>query len=74
MSPMPYAVDNDFFRRKALEAGPQRESFRRELGLEAGRPVILFASKLRPASAASTWSKPSSASLLPPEPIPPHIC
>ena len=47
MSPMPYAVDNDFFRRKALEAGPQRESFRRELGLEAGRPVILFASKLQ---------------------------
>jgi glycosyltransferase involved in cell wall biosynthesis len=44
---MPYAVDNDFFRRKALEAAPQRESFRRELGLEAGRPVILFASKLQ---------------------------
>jgi glycosyltransferase involved in cell wall biosynthesis len=47
MSPMPYAVDNNFFRRKALEAAPQRESYRRELGLEAGRPVILFASKLQ---------------------------
>ena len=47
MSPMPYAVDNDFFRRKALETAPQRESFRRELGLDAGRPVILFASKLQ---------------------------
>ena len=43
---MPFAVDNDFFRRKALEAAPHRESLRRELGLEPGRPVILFASKL----------------------------
>ncbi len=43
---MPYAVDNEFYRRKALEAVPLRERFREELGLEAGRPVILFASKL----------------------------
>jgi glycosyltransferase involved in cell wall biosynthesis len=43
---MPYAVDNEFFRRKALEAAPHREKLRSELGLEAGRPVILFASKL----------------------------
>jgi glycosyltransferase involved in cell wall biosynthesis len=43
----PYAVDNDFFRRKAVEAAPHRESFRRELGLDAGRPVVLFASKLQ---------------------------
>ncbi len=47
MFAMPYAVDNDFFRRKALEAAPHRERFRSELGLEAGRPVILFASKLQ---------------------------
>lgn len=47
MFPMPYAVDNDFFRRKALEAAPRREEFRRELGLEPGRPVILYASKLQ---------------------------
>jgi glycosyltransferase involved in cell wall biosynthesis len=45
--PMRYAVDNDFFRRKAEEASPRREEFRRELGLDAGRPVILFASKLQ---------------------------
>jgi glycosyltransferase involved in cell wall biosynthesis len=44
---MPYAVDNDFFRRKALEAAPRREEFRRELGLDPGRPVILYASKLQ---------------------------
>jgi glycosyltransferase involved in cell wall biosynthesis len=43
---MPYAVDNEFFRRKALEAAPRREEFRRQLGLDPGRPVILYASKL----------------------------
>lgn len=45
--PMPYAVDNDFFRRKALEAAPHREDLRRQLGLEPGRPIILYASKLQ---------------------------
>ena len=45
--PMPYAVDNDFFRGKAEEAAPGREALCRELGLEQGRPVILFASKLQ---------------------------
>ena len=44
---MPYAVDNDFFRRTALDAAPRREDLRRELGLEPGRPVVLFASKLQ---------------------------
>lgn len=44
---VPYAVDNEFYRRKVLEAAPQRERFRRELGLEPGRPVILYASKLQ---------------------------
>jgi glycosyltransferase involved in cell wall biosynthesis len=43
---MPYAVDNDFFRDKAQAAAPGREPLRRELGLEPGRPVILYASKL----------------------------
>lgn len=42
---MPYAVDNDFFQRKSLEAAPRREEFRREMGLEPGRPVILYAAK-----------------------------
>lgn len=43
---MPYAVDNAFYRRGALEAASLREQFRRELDLEWGRPVILSASKL----------------------------
>jgi glycosyltransferase involved in cell wall biosynthesis len=47
MSPMPYAVDNEFFRRRAVEAAPRREELRRELGLEAGRPIVLYASKLQ---------------------------
>jgi glycosyltransferase involved in cell wall biosynthesis len=44
---MPYAVDNDFFQRRASEAAAGREALRAELGLEMGRPVILFASKLQ---------------------------
>jgi glycosyltransferase involved in cell wall biosynthesis len=43
---VPYAVDNRFFRDKAREASPEREHLRRELGLEPGRPIILYASKL----------------------------
>ncbi|WP_433964949.1 glycosyltransferase family 4 protein [Tunturiibacter gelidiferens] len=44
---MPYAVDNEYFQRRSLEAAATRDELRRELGLEAGRPVILFASKLQ---------------------------
>ena len=44
---MPYAVDNEFFQRKAREASAGTESLRRELGIAPGRPVILFASKLQ---------------------------
>jgi glycosyltransferase involved in cell wall biosynthesis len=44
---MPYAVDNAFFQRKAMEAASGREALRRELELEPERPVILFASKLQ---------------------------
>ena len=43
----PYAVDNDYFCTKALEAAQHREVFRQSLGLEAGRPIILYASKLQ---------------------------
>ncbi len=43
---VPYAVDNRFFRDKAMSASRQREQLRRELGLEPGRPMILYASKL----------------------------
>src|SRR5579862_3160936 len=46
--PMPYAVDNEFFRTAAEHARPNRERLRAELGLKAGRTVILFASKMQP--------------------------
>jgi glycosyltransferase involved in cell wall biosynthesis len=45
--PMPYAVDNEYFSSRAAEAAQHREALRRELGLEPGRPVFLFASKLQ---------------------------
>jgi glycosyltransferase involved in cell wall biosynthesis len=47
MACMPYAVDNDFFRTRILEAASQRDQLRCDLGLAAGRPIILFASKLQ---------------------------
>lgn len=45
--PCYYAVDNEFFQRECGKAAQTREEFRRELGLECGRPVILYASKLQ---------------------------
>jgi glycosyltransferase involved in cell wall biosynthesis len=45
---MPYAVDNEFFRTAAERARPHREQLRAELGLQPGRAVILFASKMQP--------------------------
>jgi len=47
MFDMPYAVDNDYFQQRALEASLTRGNLRAELGLESGRLVILFASKLQ---------------------------
>ena len=47
MFSVPYAIDNDRFRRQAQEATPEREALRAELGLQPGRPVILFASKFQ---------------------------
>lgn len=44
--PMPYCVDNVFFQDKATAAGVTREKLRAALGLEPGRPVILYASKM----------------------------
>jgi glycosyltransferase involved in cell wall biosynthesis len=43
---VPWAVDNDFFRAKAHEASATLEELRNSLGLEEGRPIILFAGKL----------------------------
>jgi len=43
---MPYAVDNERFRRQADAARASRETLRRALGLATDRPVILFAAKL----------------------------
>ena len=43
---VPYAVDNAFFQKKAREASAQAAVLRRSLGLENGRPVILFVGKL----------------------------
>ncbi len=44
---MPYAVDNAFFQQRSAQASARRGDLQREFGLEAGRPVILFASKLQ---------------------------
>lgn len=44
---MPYAVDNDFFRSRSEAASGGRAALARELGLVAGRQVVLFASKLQ---------------------------
>jgi glycosyltransferase involved in cell wall biosynthesis len=43
---MPYAVDNAWFASRARDAARTREDLRAVLGLEAGRPVVLFAGKL----------------------------
>jgi glycosyltransferase involved in cell wall biosynthesis len=45
--PMPYAVDNSYFSRRAQEAEASRASLQAELCLDPSRPVILFASKLQ---------------------------
>ncbi len=44
---MPYAVDNDFFAQQSQAASATRGELQRELALQPGRPVILFASKLQ---------------------------
>ena len=44
---MPYAVDNEYFAARAKAAATARAALQAQLGLEPGRPVILFASKLQ---------------------------
>ena len=43
--PMPYTVDNQYFRVQAITAGAHQDTLRQELNLEPGRPVVLYASK-----------------------------
>jgi glycosyltransferase involved in cell wall biosynthesis len=43
---IPYAVDNAFFQGRCNAASATRGQLRQQLGLEANRPVLLFASKL----------------------------
>lgn len=43
---MPYAVDNAFFQARASECSGDRTSLSAPLGLEPGRPVILYAGKM----------------------------
>jgi len=61
MFAMPYAVDNDFFRRGCLQAARSRSRLRTELELAPGRPVILYASKLqarkRPADLLEAYAR-----------------
>jgi glycosyltransferase involved in cell wall biosynthesis len=45
--PCSYSVDNEFFRRECAKAAESREEFRRSLGLDPRRRVILYASKLQ---------------------------
>jgi len=45
---MPYCVDNAFFADRARQARASRPRLRRDLCLDAGRPVILYASKFEP--------------------------
>jgi glycosyltransferase involved in cell wall biosynthesis len=44
---LPYAVDNAWFQQRCREAAATRGELLAELGMEPGRPVILFASKLQ---------------------------
>lgn len=45
--PMPYAVDNAYFRERSIAAADGRAALQAELNLDPSRPVILFASKLQ---------------------------
>ena len=43
---VPYCVNDVFFQQECRKASASRDALRRELNLEPGRPVILYASKL----------------------------
>jgi glycosyltransferase involved in cell wall biosynthesis len=69
---MPYAVDNEFFQKRAGEARMCREQLRAEPGLDPGRPVILYASKLqrrkRPGDLLEAYVKLSPNGTMEPRP------
>jgi glycosyltransferase involved in cell wall biosynthesis len=48
---VPYAVDNAWFQARCREAAVKRGEFRKALGLEPERPIILFAAKFIPVKA-----------------------
>jgi glycosyltransferase involved in cell wall biosynthesis len=43
--PMPYTVDNQYFREQTVAARTNQDVLRADLNLESGRPIILYASK-----------------------------
>lgn len=68
----PYTVDNDFFRQRATDANKQRDICRQSLGLEPGRPIILYAAKLidkkRPQDLLESYQMLSPDGIQEPEP------
>ena len=60
---MPYTVDNAFFQARAAESARRRETLRHSLGLERGRPIILYAGKLMPRKRPDDLLKCLSADL-----------
>jgi glycosyltransferase involved in cell wall biosynthesis len=66
----PYAVDNGFFQERSRVAALHREKLRGRLGLEPGRPVILFAGKLmgrkRPGDLLEAWARLATSPKQPP--------
>lgn len=44
---MPYAVDNSFFRERVVSASKGVDRLKARLGIEHGRPVVLYAGKLQ---------------------------
>jgi glycosyltransferase involved in cell wall biosynthesis len=48
LHPVPYAVDNDYFRAAAAKFQGRRDRLRREFGVSDDAPVLLFVGKLTP--------------------------
>lgn len=51
---VPYAVDNDFFRKRCTAAAGDRESLRRAFGIPDGAPLLLFVGRLVEAKGCDT--------------------